>query len=796
MSDRAASGPDPPASPYVGLAAYTEEQANLFFGREAESETVINNLRASRLTLLYGQSGVGKSSLLQAGVAARLWKQAAHDAASRGAARFIPAIFSTWSADPVPRLVAAVESAVASLRHAEPSAGAHETLRMALVTAAQTTGATVLVILDQFEEYFVYRSHDAAVDTFADALAECVTTGDLRANFLISIREDAYAALGNMFRSRIANVYGNFLRLEHLTRNGGREAIQRPVEVYNRRYGATVVVESELTEAVLDDLTESDTQTWPTGAGSESAPRVDTTYLQVVMRRLWDEETSAGATSLRLDTLQRLGGARAIIASHVDRAMEQLPAGEQDAAASALRFLVTRAGTKIALSVDDLGELTGLPEDLLDTTLQRLSAGNVRILRRIAQDDRRSSVSYEISHDALGRPILEWRTAYRRRKEQADRERLAAELAHARRQAADAQRRLWRLRAGALILALAAALATVLSGALDSVENSTVDARFAIRGTRRALADMTVVDIDQRTLNDLGVAYPLPRSLNAQVIDRLHRAGARLIVYDIDFTGKTTPTQDLPLLEALARARPVVLAATATNSLGETGLFGGEPGLLQQVGARPASPLVPDVGVVRKVPYSGGALPSIAVSAADLASGEHFTSSQLGGHSAWVDYAGPPGTIRTLSFLRVLRGDFPSDAVRGKIVVVGVSLVSAHDLHDTSIGGGLMSGAEIQANAIDTVRRRAPLRSFGIGWAVTLTVMSALLAPLLAMRVSARTAVGVGFALLGVYLIVCQLAFDHGTILPVSGPALAFLVTAFALLLFTSTSARPRESPS
>ena len=58
--------------PYVGLDYFLEEDAGLFFGRDAERKRIIGNLRASRLTLLYAASGVGKSSLLRAGVSARL----------------------------------------------------------------------------------------------------------------------------------------------------------------------------------------------------------------------------------------------------------------------------------------------------------------------------------------------------------------------------------------------------------------------------------------------------------------------------------------------------------------------------------------------------------------------------------------------------------------------------------------------------------------------------------------------------------------------------------------------------
>ncbi len=69
---QAEAAPSMRECPYAGLMPFTEEQAAFFFGREAEREIITANLMASRLTLLYGPSGVGKSSVLNAGVAHHL----------------------------------------------------------------------------------------------------------------------------------------------------------------------------------------------------------------------------------------------------------------------------------------------------------------------------------------------------------------------------------------------------------------------------------------------------------------------------------------------------------------------------------------------------------------------------------------------------------------------------------------------------------------------------------------------------------------------------------------------------
>ncbi len=60
--------------PYVGLLPFNESDAKYFFGRENDTEVVATNLRAARLTVFYGASGVGKSSVIRAGVVPELQK--------------------------------------------------------------------------------------------------------------------------------------------------------------------------------------------------------------------------------------------------------------------------------------------------------------------------------------------------------------------------------------------------------------------------------------------------------------------------------------------------------------------------------------------------------------------------------------------------------------------------------------------------------------------------------------------------------------------------------------------------
>jgi molybdopterin-guanine dinucleotide biosynthesis protein len=206
-----------PRSPFKGLAAFedTELDAMFFCGREREREVVVANLLASRLTVLYGASGVGKSSLLRAAVAHSLRR--AHDAAV--------VVFSSWASDPRAGLDEAIDEAFGI----ETSGTLSERLRAV---------GEAYVILDQFEEYFLYHEHDG----FANELAEAIADPGLRANFLLGLREDALAKL-DAFKGRIPSLFANYLRLDHLDRAGARSAILGPVEHWSELTGERVRVE-------------------------------------------------------------------------------------------------------------------------------------------------------------------------------------------------------------------------------------------------------------------------------------------------------------------------------------------------------------------------------------------------------------------------------------------------------------------------------------------------------------------------------------------------------------------------
>jgi hypothetical protein len=173
---------------------------------------------------------------------------------AEGSARYVPVVFSTWRGDSKADLIAALEAAVRPLLRGRAQLTLRrETLGGAIEDVVAAVDATPLVILDQFEERVLYEVDDE----FDDELAHCITRRDLRANFLISVREDAYSLIGARFKSRIANVYGNYLHLDYLDARAARDAVLEPVEACNRRLPADAPrfeVEPALVDAVLEQV--------------------------------------------------------------------------------------------------------------------------------------------------------------------------------------------------------------------------------------------------------------------------------------------------------------------------------------------------------------------------------------------------------------------------------------------------------------------------------------------------------------------------------------------------------------
>ena len=166
--------------------------------------------------------------------------------------------------------------------------------------------------------------------------------------------------------------------------------------------------------------------------------------------------------------------------------------------------------------------------------------------------------------------------------------------------------------------------------------------------------------------------------------------------------------------------------------------------------------------------------------------GRPLSKGDFAGDGALIAYRGRPGTIPTVSFSTLLAGKADPELLRGRVVVIGASAPTLHDQHATPQGQELMSGPEVQANAIWTALHGLPLASAPAWLDVFLILLAAASVPLLALRVRGTVAALAAPAFGVAYVAIAQFVFEHGTVLAQAGPLAALALSSVATVAVSS----------
>ena len=354
-----------------------------------------------------------------------------------------------------------------------------------------------------------------------------------------------------------------------------------------------------------------------------------------------------------------------------------------------------------------------------------------------------------------------------------------------------------------LLLALVAIGATAFgvlgygASLLQSLEGSTINTRFTVRGTQAVPKNLMVVAIDPRSFQDLNKQFPFPRKVDGKAISTISAQHPAAIAVDVQLSEPSSLGQDddIALLSAVNDAHgKAIFSDTEPTATGNVAFVGSAKGtaLLKSVGARPAEGSFPfdPGGVIRQMQYKisgpqnarGRDRRSRDAQARHPVYGQQVHRLRRARRARSPTSPSPRRTgARTAA--RKTGKKLPKNFFTNKIVVIGATATNLNDIHPSSTDSA-MPGPEIQANAIYTVLHNFPLRA-AAGWVnVLLILLLGLTVPLVGMRARPLFTILLAVALGVAFTVGVQLAFNSGSIVTFVYP-LGALILATAGTLTT-----------
>jgi WD40 repeat protein len=353
--------------PFKFLDAYTTDDRDLFFGRDLELRELYSRFFNSRLTVVFGLSGSGKTSLVQCGLVSEI----AVTEATFFTVRTAVDPFNSLK-DEVARRVDLPEDMTDHV----------EILR----EASYQLSKTLVIFLDQFEEIFIMQSLSARKNFIAELKRWLETGIDLRV--IINIREEYLARLSE-FEAVIPDFLANRFWVRKMSQEQAEEAIIKPCEVCG------VEVERAVATQLLEDLTGED--------GTIELP-----YMQVIMDTLYRQaiERDPDQPVISMANYEGQGGVGNILASFIEGRLSEF--SDPDLGRQLLKAMISADGTKLVIGLEELGERAAnfgdaiAPGTLLDTVNQLID-------NRIVREDP-STHFYELRHDTLALQVHNWMT--------------------------------------------------------------------------------------------------------------------------------------------------------------------------------------------------------------------------------------------------------------------------------------------------------------------------------------------------------------------------------------------------
>ncbi len=367
-------------APYRFLDSYDLLDAAVYAGREADLDRLEREVLAHRVVVLQGPLGVGKTSLLQAGLIPRLM--------TRGYLALLARDYTQPTEGLINALVAAREQFTVDLAGVTDLTG--------LVAAVQRDlDRPVVLILDHFERFFTDPDLTVAGrERFRAEMARFrLAEFTLPACILISIRQRSQGQLayfqGPADDPAVPDIYHHVVALDLLTAAGARAAVLAPLDgleppmVFDTHF---------LDHCLLPDLALP-------GRGEHC---IDPSHLQIVCKILYDEARARGQQFIGQRLYEELGGRQGILGGYLSRALsEEFPDPPRyELARALLKTMVTAGGEPAFISPAEAAQRFGRPLAEVTQVLETLQRRSLLTSR--------AELAFSVAHPTMAQAVLRW----------------------------------------------------------------------------------------------------------------------------------------------------------------------------------------------------------------------------------------------------------------------------------------------------------------------------------------------------------------------------------------------------
>jgi WD40 repeat protein/serine/threonine protein kinase len=365
-------------SPFAGLSAFQETDAERYVGREREVAGLTGRLRNQPLVVVAGPSGTGKSSFVRAGVIPALkrsgepWEGLILRPGRRPLAALADVLAQIAPATGDGGPDSALEASASEALHTQPGrVGA----RLRARCRRAGGGHRILLFVDQFEELYTLGAGAAERAAFVACLEGAADDASSPLRVILSIRSDFLYRMAEEGHF-LAEATRGLVFLRSMERDGLRDALTRPLEAAGYRFENPAMI-----EAMLDGLERT---------------RSPLPLLQFTAAKLWEARDRA-SRRLTQASYDLSGGVAGALSAHANAVLSSLSSADQRLCRAVVLRLCTPERTRAVVSLSDL-QVDTADGGAVDQVIRRLSDARLVVIEAGGE---RAGTTVELCHESL-----------------------------------------------------------------------------------------------------------------------------------------------------------------------------------------------------------------------------------------------------------------------------------------------------------------------------------------------------------------------------------------------------------